>query len=131
MQMVLDTISVSLGESVSVGTKLGEVGETGGVIGSKKNPKGCHAHCVLYQNINSMFSETETGLQRLQSGLNLGFSEEKNKKNDFATNLQRCHEPIPIVDARVRLQKVNSTVDLWWCIGKVELHMTRYMTQNI
>lgn len=61
----LDRISVSLGQRVSAGTKLGEIGTTG-------NSTACHAHCVLYKNINSIYSGNMTGLQRLENGRSLG-----------------------------------------------------------
>lgn len=62
----LSLISVSVGQTVSAGTKLGEVGSTG-------NSTGAHAHCVLYKNLDQTYG-TLTGLQRLQGGYGFGYS---------------------------------------------------------
>lgn len=62
-----ENISVSVGDDVVIGTKLGEVGNTG-------SSSGCHAHCVLYKNITQNYSSSQTGLDRLQLGYNLGVS---------------------------------------------------------
>lgn len=62
----LESNSVANGQSVSVGTKLGDVGTTG-------NSSGCHAHCVLYKNITQNYG-SNTALSILQQGGYLGTS---------------------------------------------------------
>lgn len=68
----LNSISVSNGQNVSAGQKLGEIGNTG-------LSQGCHAHCVLYKNITNIYSGSQTALQRLQQGLTLGVSGNANQ----------------------------------------------------
>lgn len=62
------------GDHVDVGDYLGYVGDTG----SGANPGFCHAHCVLYKNINfSNYPGNETALDKLTRGESLagGYNE--------------------------------------------------------
>lgn len=63
----LSSSLVSMGSNVSAGQVIGRIGTTG-------SSTGCHAHTALYKNITSIYSGTTTAVQRLQSGLGLGFS---------------------------------------------------------
>ncbi|MBA4407232.1 hypothetical protein C0389_08165 [bacterium] len=68
----LNSISVSNGQDILAGQKLGEIGNTG-------LSQGCHAHCVLYKNITNIYSDSQTALQRLQQGLTLSVSGNANQ----------------------------------------------------
>ena len=68
----LSLVSVTVGQTVSVGTKLGEVGSTG-------NSTGPHAHCVLYKSIDQTYLGGLTGVQRLQQGYGFGYSGSPNQ----------------------------------------------------
>ena len=57
----LQAVSVFDGQTVSAGTKLGELGATGGNW-------VCHAHLVLYRNITSQAPNGVTGLANLNGG---------------------------------------------------------------
>lgn len=59
----LQTISVFTGDSIEVKTKIGEVGKTG------VEDYSCHAHSVLYKNINTELpGSSETLLNKLSIG---------------------------------------------------------------
>jgi len=64
----LQTVSVSKGQTVSRGIKLGEIGKTG------DDSYTCHAHAVLYRNISQIYSGSQTALDRLKSGDDVGLS---------------------------------------------------------
>jgi len=63
----LSSWSVTLGQKVKAGDEIGQIETTG-------SSTGCHAHEVLYKNINKIYSGSETALSRLKKGLGLGFT---------------------------------------------------------
>ncbi|KPA10383.1 APHP domain-containing protein, partial [Candidatus Magnetomorum sp. HK-1] len=65
----LRLLSVVKGQTVNVGTILGEIGKTGS--GALYN---CHAHCVVYKNILNPYQGSQTALDRLKYGYSLQFS---------------------------------------------------------
>ena len=73
------SLYVSNGQHVEAGEPIGQVGMTG-------KGDGSHVHCVLYKNINSLYDDVFTGLQRLSMGLSCGIHDSSSSPgpNNFA-----------------------------------------------
>lgn len=78
----LNQIDVAVGDYISMGEKIGEIGSNG----NSENP---HAHCVLYKNINHYKSSWGlTGKQRLLAGLSLSYTGTSDNANEFSANFR-------------------------------------------
>jgi PKD repeat protein/murein DD-endopeptidase MepM/ murein hydrolase activator NlpD len=95
----LQLLSVRKGQTVTVGTILGEIGQTGS--GALYN---CHAHCVVYQNILNNYQGSQTALDRLKYGYSLQFS---GGANQFAAQFKfdRAPELPDLVSSSISLTK--------------------------
>ncbi len=93
--------SVKVGDQVNPNSTLGAIGTTG-------NSSGCHAHIVLYKNINSEYSPGVTAKTRLSQGHGLGFSGTSNFAARFLLDGTRSSRVVYITNDKRLFLKVGS-----------------------